>query len=96
VYEAKLVPPAVVSQTPARYPPLAQQRAIEGIVEVSARVDETGRVTEVNVVRVNPKRLGFEESALAHVRSRKYRPATRDGVPVPVWVSIVVDYKPKR
>jgi outer membrane biosynthesis protein TonB len=40
--------------------------------------------------------MGFEDAALAHVRSRKYRPATKDGAPVRVWVSIIVEFKPKR
>ncbi len=94
--EVKLVPPAVVGATPATYPPLAKERKIEGVVEVSALVDETGRVAEANIVRASPKRMGFEDAALAHVRSRRYRPATRDGVPVRVWVSIIVEFKPKR
>ena len=91
--ETKLTPPAILGSTPPVYPALAKARKIEGVVEVSALVDETGRVAEANIVRVNPKRLGFEEAALAHVRSRKYRPATRDGAPVRVWVSIVVEFK---
>jgi TonB family protein len=94
--EPKLVPPIVLSQVPARYPPLAQQRGIAGVVEVSALVDETGKVVETNVVRADPKGLGFEEAAVTYVRSRKYRPANRDGEPVRVWVSIVVDFKPQR
>jgi TonB family protein len=94
--EVALVPPAVISQAQARYPPLAQQRAIPGVVEVSALVDEEGKVSETTIVRAEPKKLGFEEAALAHVRSRRYRPATRDGVPVRVWVSIVVEFKPKK
>jgi protein TonB len=85
----------LISQTPAKYPPVARDRKIPGVVEVSALVDESGTVAEANVVRADPRKMGFEEAALAHVRSRKYRPATRDGTPVSVWVSIVVDFKLK-
>jgi protein TonB len=93
--EAAVVAPVVISQNPTRYPPLARDRKVPGVVEVAARIDESGGVAEANVVRANPRRMGFEEAALAHVRSRKYRPATRDGTPVSVWVSIVVDFKLK-
>jgi len=94
--EVAVVAPVVVSQTPAKYPPMPFARRIPGVVEVTAHVDESGNVVEANLVRASPRKMGFEEAALAHVRSRKYRPATtRDGKPVSVWVSIVVDFKMK-
>jgi protein TonB len=94
--DPRLVPPVVTGQAPARYPPFAQQRGIEGTVEVSALIDETGKVVDVKIVRASPSRQGFEDAALQHVRSRRYKPATRDGVPVQVWVPIVVNFRAKR
>jgi TonB family protein len=92
--QVAVVAPVVVSETKPQYPPIAATLKTPGRVEISAHIDESGNVAEAKVVRASPKKLGFEESALAHVRSRKYRPATnRDGKPVAVWVSIVVDYK---
>ena len=90
------VAPVVVSQTPAKYPPIPYARKIPGKVEISAHIDESGNVVEANLVQANPRKLGFEEAALAHVRARKYRPATtKEGKPVSVWVSIVVDFRIK-
>jgi serine/threonine-protein kinase len=94
--DPRLVPPVVTAQVPARYPPLAQQRGVEGTVELSALIDETGRVVDVKIVRASPVRQGFEEAALQHVRSRRYRPATRDGVPIRVWMPIVVHFRLRR
>ncbi|HXY39635.1 MAG TPA: energy transducer TonB, partial [Vicinamibacteria bacterium] len=88
----RIVPPVLLSQTPPRYPPLAQQRGIDGVVELTALVDETGHVVEVRVTRAQPARLGFEEAAVQHVRTRRYRPATRDGTPIRMVVPIVVKF----
>ena len=44
---------------------------------------------------VSPRfEIGFDEAALRRVRSRKYRPARRDDVPVPIWVIIRVEFRP--
>jgi TonB family protein len=89
-----LRPPVVVEQAAARYPPGAQARGLGGSVELRALIDETGRVAEVSVVKVEPRGLGFEEEALRHARSRRYRPATKDGVAVRVWMPITVSFRP--
>jgi len=94
--EARIVPPMLLSQTPPRYPPIAQQRGIEGIVELTALVDETGHVAEVRVTRTQPAKIGFEEAAMQHVRTRRYKPATRDGTPIRMVVPIVVKFTKSR
>jgi len=72
--------------------PLAAERRVDGTVELRALVDETGRVAEVSVVKALPRGAGFEEAALRHARSRLYRPGTKDGVAVRVWMSITVSF----
>jgi protein TonB len=94
--DPKLTAPTVLSQAQPRYPALAQERRIAGTVELSALVDEAGRVADLRVVRVAPPKLGFEEAAVQHARSRRYKPATKDGVAVRVWMPIVVNFVPKR
>ncbi len=89
-----LRPPVVVEQTQPRYPPIALARRVAGSVELRALIDETGRVAEVSVVKVEPRGVGFEEEALRHARSRRYRPGTKDGVAVRVWMSITVSFRP--
>ncbi len=88
-----LVPPAAIGALKPRYPPMALQRRIDGTVELQALVDETGRVAEVRVVSVSRRGLGFEEQAVRAAKARGYRPGTKDGVPVRVWVPIVVNFQ---
>ena len=91
--DPRLVRPVLVSEVKARFPLAAEKMRISGTVEVLALIDETGHVVEASVVRVQPAKIGFEQEALAHVRTRRYKPATRDGVPVKVRIAIVVNFK---
>jgi TonB family protein len=80
-----LTQPELLEEGPKRFPPLALQRRLGGDVDVRALIDETGRVIDVQVLKVAPRDLGFEQAAVRTVRGRRYRPATKDGVPVRVW-----------
>jgi protein TonB len=91
-----LKPPVILTQTRVQYPPIALAARIEGIVELRALVDAQGSVSEVTIVRSTRPGARFEEAAERHVRARKYRPATKDGVPVRVWLPIVVNFKVTR
>jgi TonB family protein len=88
-----LTRPVLVTQTRPRYPPLALERRISGSVSLNALVDETGAVAEVSLIRASPGGLGFEDAATRYVRTRVYRPATKQGVPVRVWLPIVVEFQ---
>ena len=94
--DPRLVRPVLINEVKARYPPAAEAMGVAGVVEVLTVIDETGHVAEATVVRVQPGKMGFEQAALGHVRSRTYRPGTRDGVPVKVRIPIVVNFKPVR
>lgn len=91
-----LRPPVILTQARVQYPPIALAARIEGIVELRALVDAQGSVSEVTIVRCTRPGARFEEAAERHVRSRKYRAATKDGVPVRVWLPIVVNFKVTR
>jgi hypothetical protein len=56
-------------------------------------VDETGRVTEIALVRSSAPGLGFEDAAMRQLHSRVYRPATKQGVPVKVRLPITVEFR---
>jgi protein TonB len=51
-------------------------------VELVFRVDEDGRVSDVEVVESEPEGL-FVRTAVRAVKRWRFRPATRNGVPVP-------------
>ena len=83
----------LVSQPRSRYPPLAQARRLSGTVWLRALVDEKGAVVDASLVRASPRALGFEDAAMQLVRKRVYRPATKQGVPVRVWLPITVEFQ---
>jgi protein TonB len=85
--------PVPTDRTRPRYPALALERGIEGTVELKVLVDETGAVAEVVVVRASPRGMGFEDAAANWMRKRVYRPAMKQGVPVRVWLPIVVEFR---
>ena len=88
-----LTRPVAVTESRLRYPPLALERRLSGTVWLNALVDETGAVVEASVVRASPRGLSFEDAATRWVRTRVYRPATKQGVPVRVWLPIVVEFR---
>jgi protein TonB len=93
VNDPGVTPPAIASEGRSPYPPLALERRLSGTVWLKALVDETGRVVEVALVRTSAPGLGFEDAAIALVRSRVYTPATMQGVPVRVRLPIKVEFR---
>ena len=68
----------LVSYPPAEYPREAQQRGIEGWVDLELVVDRNGNVRDAVVVESQPARR-FDEAALAAVAQYRYEPFVRDG-----------------
>ena len=88
-----VVGPVGERQPPQPYPPIALRQRVEGIVELNALVDEKGNVADVTVVTPAGGRAGLTEAAVENVKRRHYRPATKDGVPVRVWLSVRVRFE---
>jgi protein TonB len=78
------VKPQLERQTQPAYTSEGRQASIEGVVKLEVSVDETGRVTNVRVL----KGLGFglDESAVAAARQWTFKPATKCGKAVPYVV----------
>ena len=90
--------PGVVAPVPIHtprltYPPIAFRQRVEGTIELNALIDEKGRVAEVKVVRDVERKSDLSHAAVQNVKERRYRPATKDGVPVKVWISVNVEFK---
>ncbi len=96
ITDPHLIPPMLTSGNQPVFPQRALQMRVDGSVDVSALIDENGRVAEVTVLRAKPKSMGFEAAATQAVRSRRYRPGTKNGVPVKVWVTIEMQFKRSR
>lgn len=77
-----VVSPAVlISRVDPAYPPQAIHMQAEGSVVLEVAIDETGRVTDAQVVR--GLAFGLSEAAAAAVREWRYRPAQGPDGPIP-------------
>ena len=80
-------PPRVV------YPEIARQQRVQGKVVLLVLVDENGRVAESRV-QSGVAQPAVNEAVLAAVKNAKFRPATKNGVPVKMWRPVIIDVKP--
>jgi protein TonB len=96
VNDPTVTPPVLVRQPAVTYPELARVARVEGVVELRALVDENGSVVQVTLVKSSRPGYRFEAEAERLTRLRKYRPATKGGVPVRTWLPIVVNFKSTR
>ncbi len=71
------------------YPPMAKAAKVQGIVIIEATIDVDGQVTSAKVLRKAPF---LEEAALEAVRQWKFAPALLNGVPVPVIMTVTVNF----
>jgi TonB family protein len=88
-----VVEPVFLSSPRIAYPPAARNQGVSGKVVVLLLVNEQGTVSEVKLQQGIP-RFGVNEAVLASVRQAKFQPATKNGVAVKMWRTLVVDVKP--
>ena len=90
--------PGVVSPTrlhvvTPRYPPVALRTKASGEVELQALVGIDGTVEEIKIIDCTRQGVGFEDAASDAVRQWRYRPATKNGVKVRMWITIRVPFR---
>jgi len=90
--DAGVIAPVLERRGVLQYPALAQRQRVEGTVELNVLVDEKGGVSDVQVVTGAGGRAGLNEAAMDYARRQRYRPATRDGVVVKVWMPLRVKF----
>lgn len=73
-----------------RYTEEARQARIQGVVILEAIIDEAGLVRSVKVLKGLP--MGLAESAVETVKQWKFKPATLEGKPVPVYFNLTVSF----
>lgn len=72
------------------YPEIARRARIECTVLLKSVIDERGTVSDVAVEKGCP--FGLTDAALEAVERWRYRPATRKGLPVPVYMNLRVTF----
>ncbi len=86
-------PPEIIFREPPKYPPAALRKGASGVVEAEALVGINGLVEEVRIIKVEGRSLGFAEAAEEAIFKGRYKPATKGGIKVRVWVSIRMPFK---
>jgi TonB family protein len=77
------------------YPETAARAEAEATVDVLVDLDVEGEVTRVEVVRWAG--FGLDDSAVNTIRQMHFRPAMRDGVPLPMRVLLRYNFqRPKK
>ena len=71
------------------YPDLARQAGVKGVVILEAVISPDGRVQKATVLRSVPL---LDEAALTAVRQWVYSPTLMNGIPVPVVLTVTVNF----
>ena len=79
----------LISQTAPVYPPEAKQARIQGVVRMSATIDQQGRIASLELISGHPL---LAPAALDAVRTWIYRPTLLNGQPVEVSTEIDVNF----
>jgi TonB family protein len=90
---AGVIVPAVIFREQPVYPSRAQAMQVEGVVEAEALVGIDGGVEEVRILSSSRKGVGFEAATEEAVMKWRFKPATKKGVKVRMWVAIRVPYR---
>jgi TonB family protein len=85
----RIMPPKKIKDVPPVYPALAQSAHVSGAVTIEATIGTDGKVVDAKVVRSNPM---LDQAALDAVRQWEYLPTMLNGVPVPVLVTVTVNF----
>jgi len=84
--------PTLTSHPDPAYPADALRDRISGTVGLEIVVDETGRVVDAKVVQ--PAGHGFDEAALAAVKSWSFTPARQNDAPIRATVLLSLPFEP--
>jgi len=84
--------PRVVKDVKPRYGAEAMRAKIQGTVQLEAVVQADGTVGEVRVIRSLDREFGLDDEAVACLKQWRFTPGTKDGVAVPVLVSVEMSF----
>jgi TonB family protein len=85
----RIKPPSKIKDVKPVYPAIAQSAHVVGAVTIEATIGPDGKVIDTKVVRSVPL---LDQAALDAVRQWEYTPALLNGEPVPVLVTVTVNF----
>lgn len=89
-----VTPPKMVRFPTPRFPEMARRlNRTDVTVPVRVLVDENGKVIDAQLESDKKAGFGFDAEALTVARGAEYSPATADGVPVKMWMTLNVRFR---
>jgi TonB family protein len=85
--------PVVIKDAPVVWPQAALRSRRNGVVIVQATVDATGKVVAVKVLRADHDGFGIPEAVLDAARNYRFKPGTKDGVPITTYATVTKVYR---
>jgi TonB family protein len=82
--------PVVTSQPIAKFSDEARRKHYQGACVLGLVVDTQGHPQNVNILRALG--MGLDEKAMEAVRGYRFKPATLSGIPVPVSITVEIDF----
>lgn len=86
-------PPTKVFDVAPNYPAMALQAGVQGVVIIEASISETGDVVGTRVLRSIPL---LDRAAIDAVMQWRFTPVLLNGVPVPVAMTVTVNFQLNR
>jgi len=83
-------PPRKAANVDPLYPAVARSAHVEGVVILEAVIDAQGRVESVRVLRSIPL---LDQAAIDAVKQWTFTPALLNGMPVPVVMTVTVNFQ---
>jgi TonB family protein len=84
-----IAPPAKLKHVEPEYPKVAISARIQGVVTVEATIDVNGKVTDAKILNSVPL---LDQAALDAVRQWEFAVTRLNGVPVPVIMTVTVNF----
>lgn len=86
--------PQLVKEVRPNYTADAMRAKVQGVVEMQAIVLPDGSVdpTRIRITRSLDASLGLDQQAIVAVKQWRFRPGTREGQPVAVWVNVELTF----
>jgi protein TonB len=85
------VPPRLTSQEMPAYTKRARRKGQEGTVALNLLIDERGMVSDLRLKRTIPD-SDLNEAVLDIIRTWRFDPARKAGVPVSVWKPVTIEF----
>ncbi len=90
--QGDIKPPRLVKEVRPVYPEVARQAKVQGVVILSVKTDETGKVADTMVLRSIPL---LDQAAIDAVRQWIYEPFVHEGKAQPVVFTVTVRFELK-